>query len=182
MTEHTHASRAAAPVAGDAVGGDADWTGASTALWREREALEKVLFKLVQQQLLLSAGNVRFLHLIDDELHEAAEGLRAAEVIRSAEFEVLARQAGLPASATLSDFIAAAPEPWPLVLDGHRTALYQLALDTKGTARGNLRMLQAGASAIRETLANLSGHSEGYNGSGGRTGESSRALILDQQA
>jgi hypothetical protein len=188
MTDQTPDYLAAASLARAAVSawdadeGAADWTGASTTLWREREALEHLLFKLFQQHLVLAAGSVRWLHLVDDEVHAAAEVVRAAELIRSAEFEVLGRRVGLPPAASLRDFVGAAPEPWPLVLDDHRTALHELALQVRATAADNMRMLQAGANAIRETLAGLTAQQAGYDGSGAATPRAGGALLLDQQA
>jgi len=159
-----------------------DWAVASTALWREREALERLHFKLVEQQLVLAAGEVRWLHLVDDEVRAAAEAMRAAEILRSAEFEMFARQLNLAPDASLREFIAAAPEPWPTVLDEHRAALHELALDIRATAASNTRMLQAGAKAIRETLEHLSGGESGYDGTGAAAAGPRRALLLDQQA
>jgi hypothetical protein len=188
MTDQRTDFLAAAPltrVAGAALAADegaADWAGASTTLWREREALEQLLFKLFEQHLVLAAGSVRWLHLVDDEVHAAAEGVRAAELIRSAEFEVLGRGAGLPAGASLREFVDAAPEPWPLVFDDHRTALHELALQVRATAADNMRLLQAGAKAIRETLASLTDQQSGYDGAGAATARVGGALLLDQQA
>jgi hypothetical protein len=145
--------------------GSADWAGASTTLWREREALEQLLFKLFEQHLVLAAGSGRWLHLVDDEVHAAAEGVRAAELIRSAEFEVLGRRAGLAPAASLCEFVDAAPEPWPLVFDDHRTVLHELALQVRATAADDMRVLQAGAKAIGATLSSLTDQRSGYDGS-----------------
>ena len=183
MTDSTRSSSSSWPFGADATedGIGVDWAVASTALWREREALERLHFKLIEQQLVLAAGEVRWLHLVDDEVREAADAMRAAEVLRSAEFEMFARRLNLAPDASLRDFIAAAPEPWPTVLDQHRVALHDLALDIRATAASNTRMLQAGAKAIRETLENLSGSEPGYDGHGTAIGPRG-ALLLDQQA
>jgi hypothetical protein len=188
MTDQRPDFLAAAPLTRAAISalaadeGSADWAGASTTLWREREALEQLLFKLFEQHLVLAAGSVRWLHLVDDEVHAAAEAVRGAELIRSAEFEVLGRRAGLPAAASLREFVDAAAEPWPLVFDDHRTALHELALQVRATAADNMRMLQAGAKAIRETLSSLTDQESGYDGSGAATARVGGALLLDQQA
>lgn len=162
--------------------GAADWAGASTTLWREREALEQLLFKLFEQQLVLSAGSVRWLHLVDDEVRAAAEGVRAAELIRSAEFELLGRRTGLSPAASLREFAGAAPEPWPLLLDEHRSTLHELALEVRATAADNTRILQAGANAIRETLSTLADRQASYDGSGAATARLGGALALHQHA
>jgi hypothetical protein len=154
----------------------------AAVLWRERECLELLLFKLVQQQLVLSSGHTRWLHLVDDEIRLAAEALREAELIRAAEFDLLARQIGLPADASLRELADVAPDPWPVVLDEHRDRLRALALEIKSVAADNTRLLRAGEHAIRETLDQLRGRAASYDMSGAPTGAGSSAHLLDQQA
>src|SRR5258708_1388620 len=67
---------------------------ASSLLWQERETLELLLFKLVTEQLIVSAGQTRWLARANDELEQVANQLRSIEVLRAAEVDVLADQMG----------------------------------------------------------------------------------------
>src|SRR5690242_8038914 len=76
------------------------------ALWRERSALEEVLFKLVQQRSLINSGDTRWLARADDELRAAVADMRAVEVLRAAVTDEAAAALGLPAEARLQDLAA----------------------------------------------------------------------------
>jgi hypothetical protein len=133
----------------------------AATLWRERESLETLLFKLVEQQLILTSGNTRWLHLVDDEVRAAGEALRESELIRAAELDLLARQKGLHLEANLLELAEVAPEPWPLVFEEHATALRTLVLEIQSVAQENTRLLHAGEQAIHEILAELDGPGRG---------------------
>src|ERR1700710_3058878 len=84
----------------------------STLLWREREALQLLLFKLVEEQLIVSAGRTRWLAQANEEIGSARRQLRATEVLRAAETDAISEELGLATGATLAQLEAAAPEPW----------------------------------------------------------------------
>jgi FlgN protein len=154
----------------------------TSMLWRERECVEVLLFKLVEQQLILSSGHTRWLHFADDEVRAAAEALREAELIRAAELDLLAQQLGLSADTTLNELADVAPEPWDSVLRDHGEALRSLVLQVRASAVENKRLLQAGEQAIRETVDQLRGGRAGYDAHGVSAGLSSSAYLLDEQA
>jgi hypothetical protein len=137
------------PASSDAFGAIA------ATLWRERESLEQLLFKLVEQQLILTSGNTRWLHLVDDEVRAAGEALRESELIRAAELTLLARQKGLQLETTLHELAAASPEPWPLVFEEHSAALRTLTSEIQSVAAENARLLHAGEQAIHEILEQM---------------------------
>src|SRR6516165_10077477 len=105
------------------------FSAVASLLWNEREALELVHYKLVQEQLLLQAGETRWLAKADAEVAEAIRRMRMSEVLRAAEMERILTDLGLPATATLGELAEVAPEPWDLVLTEHRAALRQLAAE-----------------------------------------------------
>jgi hypothetical protein len=157
----------------------------TSMLWRERECLEVLLFKLVEQQLILSSGHTRWLHFADDEVRAAAHALREAELIRAAELDLLAQQLGLSADTTLNELAGVAPQPWSDVLREHGDALRSLLLQVRASAVENKRLLQAGEAAIRETLDQLHGDSgtrAAYNARGASAGFGAGAFLLDEQA
>jgi hypothetical protein len=112
------------PAAPDAIG--VAFGAASAALWSQREALELVLFKLVEERFVLESGSTRWLGHADGEVRSALSRVRGGEVIRAAEADALARAVGLPAGSSLLELADAAPEPWHHVLTEHRTALRAL--------------------------------------------------------
>ncbi len=134
----------------------------STILWSEREALELLLFKLVEEQLVVTSGSPRWLSRADAEVRAALDRMRAGEVVRAAEVEALAMSLGLPVETSLAELAAAAPEPWDLVLTEHRNALRELVLEIEAVSAENRRLLDAGAKAVRETLDSLGLHVAGY--------------------
>ena len=113
-------------------------------LWRERDVLEDLLFRLVAQQLILSSGDTRWLPRADAEVRTASASLQEHEIARAAEVNVLLRHYALPADTSLRELAAFAPEPWPLVLLEHREALRLLALEIDQATDENRRLLLAG--------------------------------------
>jgi hypothetical protein len=124
------------------------YTALAGVLWRERECLEQLLFRLVAQQLLLATGNTRWLHQADQEVHAAADALREIETSRAAQVTVLAQVTGLPLDVTLAELVADAGEPWTTILADHLTALRGLAGEVKAATSENELLLQAGEHAI----------------------------------
>lgn len=160
--------------------GEADlYAALASLLWNQRETLEVLLYKLVQEQLLLAAGQIRWLAKSDHEVGEAARQTRLAEVLRAAETERIAFELGLPTDATLKDIAAIAPENWSFVLEEHRAALRSLVVDVQAAAAEVRSLLNAGANMLRETLDAVT-HSVGtYNADGATVERDFGALLLD---
>ena len=72
-----------------------DLSGLSSILWRERDILEQLLFKLDVQQLLLMSGRVAWLVRASAEIEAALEQVRLVELERAVRFERLAGELGL---------------------------------------------------------------------------------------
>jgi hypothetical protein len=117
-------------------------------LWREREIVERVLFKLLGQQLVLQAGQTRWLVAANTEIELAINDLRVVEVMRCAESDRLADHLGLTSGATLAQLADASPEPWGSILAEHRDALRDLANEIDRAVRDNRALLIEGASAV----------------------------------
>ena len=158
------------------------FSAVSSILWRERECLELLQFKLVEQSLVLAAGHTRWLHLCDEEIRLAAESVREAELIRAAEFDLLARQCTMPVDTSLREFAATVPAPWNVVFEEHAQALRALALEIRATSADNMRLLRAGEQAIRETLDQVRGGRSGYTARGTASARNRGAALLDEQA
>jgi hypothetical protein len=150
-------------------------------LWQERVALEHILFKLVEEQLIAGAGQIRFLQLADDELRDAAAVLQEHEVLRAAETQMVARLLDLPPSASLSEIAARAGEPWADLLLEHRDALRGLLTEIEATARTNRQLLLSGAEAAHAVLEQVSTGTETYDARGSRIRPGDATLLLDRQ-
>ena len=154
----------------------------STLLWREREALHLLLFKLVEEQLIVSAGQTRWLAQANDEIEAALEQLRGTEVLRAAEVDAIADELGLTAAPTLAELEALAPQPWATLFGEHRQALLQLVADVEGATGQNRALLAAGARAVRQTLLSVTETVETYDSRGTAAPASHSPMLMDEQA
>jgi FlgN protein len=160
----------------------ATYTAVSNSLWMQREALQILLYRLTCEQLVLTSGSTRWLPRADDEVRAAVDLLRGGEVLRAAEVDQLTRLLDLDPDASLGELAEAAPEPWGTMFADHRTALRALAFEVQSVADENRRLLDAGAKAVAETLAELSHIVTRYDARGRAVQDQPRSILLDEQA
>jgi flagellar FlgN protein len=167
----------------DAAVGHADpFAGVAAVLWSEREILERVLFAVTTERLVLESGQTRWLARADQQVQDALEVLRTSEVLRSAEVQALADQLNLPFETNLAGLASIAPEPWPYVLNEHRTALRDLTAEIDAVTTDIRRLLHAGAQAIGETLDRLGDAFSAYTANGAVATFPARPIFIDEQA
>jgi hypothetical protein len=154
----------------------------STMLWRERDALQFLLFKLVEEQLIVNSGRTRWLSQANEEIEFALEQLRGTEVLRAAETDAIAEELGLPSPLTLAELEKAADEPWATLYADHRRALVELVAEVTQVTADNRRLLTAGARAIRETLLSVSETVQTYDSRGTKTTSIAGPSLMDEQA
>ncbi|GAA1817681.1 hypothetical protein GCM10009682_43150 [Luedemannella flava] len=152
----------------------------STILWRTRELLELLLFKLEEEQLLLAAGPSRWLAHATREVEVVLEELRAGEVARSAHSQAVALALQLPPDASLAQIADAAPEPWNDLLLDHRRAFLTLTGEITALAATNREMLSAGQRAAREALLVVAGTVETYSPQGRTVAGARRPSLIDE--
>jgi hypothetical protein len=173
------------PVEAAGVPVDAAFGALTDVLWRERDILEGLLYKLTAQQMVLRGGDSRWLARADAEVRTAAEALQDFEVLRAAEVDLIVRHYGLPADTSLRELAETASEPWPTVLLDHRESLRALTYEIDAVAVDNRRLLQAGERATREALDQITAgttRTAGAYDSRGDVVAKVRAFILDEQA
>jgi hypothetical protein len=124
----------------------------SNILWRERQLLELLLFKLEEEQLVLSSGRSRWLAHATREVELVLEQVKTAELARAVEVAGLGVELGVGAEPSLRDLIAAAPEPWNNLFDQHRQAFQAAAHEIQSLADHNREMLARGHKAATEAL------------------------------
>src|SRR3954452_16999548 len=98
----------------------------AAVLWRQRDLLERLVYRLECEHLLLAAGRTRFLPLATAEVEELLGELRVLELQRAAAADQVAAEAGLDAGTGLERLAGAVQPPWTGVLLEHREALLLL--------------------------------------------------------
>lgn len=153
----------------------------SSLLWRERELLDTLNYRLGVQELVLQSGRLEWLERAVRDIEAVQAELAACEVLRAEESRAAAESLGLDPEAGLAELADAAPEPWGELLSDHRTALASLMARLRDQADANKGLLRAGSRYIQDTLMGLTS-AVGYDDSGaGETGASTSRLV-DEQA
>jgi hypothetical protein len=119
----------------------------ASLLWREREMLERVLFKIVQERLILAAAETRWLAAAGSDLEAALHDLYRSEIVRAAEVSALADHLGLPGDVNLAQLADAAPDPWSEILHEHRDALRGLTAEVDAATAATRQLLDARVAA-----------------------------------
>jgi hypothetical protein len=161
-----------------------DFAEISRTLWRERELLDLLLFKLHEQHLLLMTGNVEWLPRASSEVEAVLERIGHVELERAVEFEDVASDLGLRPGPSLRELSAAAPEPWGFLLGEHHNAFLVLAERIQTAAEANRELTDAAAQATEAVLASLAGADTtvaAYGASGMRDADIRRPVLVDRE-
>ena len=143
----------------------------SAVLWRERELLELLTFKLEEEQLLLTAGKSRWIEHATREVEQVLDRLRTAGLERTVEVAVVAEEWGTDSETPLRELVTHAPDgPWADIFTSHLRAMTELTTQIKQLRDENEQFLRAAARSTQETLANANGEAATYDATGnGRT-------------
>lgn len=109
-----------------------------TILEREGEALEILLFKLIETKLLLDGGESRFLPRATREVERARGRARELDLLRAAAVNQTACGLSLREVATL------APGPWPAILRDHHEVLTRLVAEIEVVGYQNSQLARVG--------------------------------------
>lgn len=153
----------------------------SNILWRERQLLELLLYKLEMEQLLLASGKTRWLAHAAREIEDVLEAIRSAELARAVEVESLATDLGLPPNASLRELAEAAPAPWRHILDEHRAGFLTATQEVVALADTNKELIIRGQRDVHDALSWLGeGQDETYSATGGTSVRQSAARLIDR--
>lgn len=152
----------------------------SGVLWRERQLLELLLFKLEEEQLILTSGKTQWLGHATREVESVLEQIRGAELGRAVEADVAAREVGVPEGSNLLTIAAHAPAPWRELLTEHHHAFVELTEQVNELAEGNRELLATSSRAAQETLMSLQESVQTYDDRGATTAAMSGASLLDR--
>lgn len=128
----------------------------SSVLWRERELLETLLYKLEVEQLVLAGGRSRWLPAAAREIEAVLANIRDIELLRAVEVDEVAEELGLDPNPSLKDLAATSPEPWNAIWLDHREAFRTVAAEISAMADSNRELLTAGYQAAQATLLSMS--------------------------
>jgi len=155
-------------------------TDLSDVLWRERELLEVLLFKLEEEQLLLVSGRSRWLARATREVEVVVAEVRAVELRRAVLTDGVAAVLRLPGDATLAAVADAAAAPYDQILRDHRAALLTLTHEVSAVADGNKSLLSSGYRAAREALLAVDRDEGSYTASGRPALAAAHSRLVDE--
>ena len=127
----------------------------AAVLWRQRELLDRLVYRLQCEQLLVASGRTRFLGIATGEVEVLLDELSLIEIQRAAIAERVAKDTGLPAESTLEQIAAGLQPPWTEVLLEHRQALITVTAELAVLAESNRHMMAAGMKAVEAALAGI---------------------------
>jgi len=156
------------------------FTDLSSVLWRLRELLELLLFKLEEEQVLLASGRTRWVAHATREVELVLDQIRQAEVLRAAHTQAVAAELGLPADVSLANLASHAPAPWNELLQQHRRAFLTMTAEITALASANRDLLTRGQRAARETMLLVAGSVETYGSRGETMSIDRRARLVDE--
>jgi hypothetical protein len=154
----------------------------SALLWKERELLETLLFKLDEEQLVLTTGKTRWLERAARETEQVTGRLRDVGLARTVEVAAVARDWGGSQDATLRDLVALAPDDvWREILESHLRGLLALVGQITVLRDQNLRLLRAASRETQEAIASLDIAPNTYDSRGFASSGPDDARLLDKE-
>ena len=186
---HVAETRGASAVNGTTSGLSSGMTAMSSAtnmedlslvLWRERELLETLLYKLEVEKLVLASHSTRWLAAAAREVEALLETVRETELLRAVAADAAAASVGLSSNPSLRALAEAVGDPWHTILMDHHKAFVACTRDLVETAATNRELLAASQQAARELFLGLSEHVAGYSPSGSAVAVEPRQHVLDR--
>ncbi len=152
----------------------------SLILWRERELLETLLYKLDRERLVLSSGGTRWLASSAHEVEAVLSSLRETELLRAVAADEAAASIGLAANPSLRALAEAVDEPWRSILLDHRAAFIGYTREIMEIAATNRELLSVGQQAARDSFLGLTEQPASYSPTGSAVATEHRSRLLDQ--
>lgn len=152
----------------------------SLILWRERELLELLAYKLELERLVLASGHARWLNRSNREVEDVLVTLRETEVLRAMAADEAALQVGLDPNPSLSALAEAAAEPWRTILLDHRDAFLVSTREIAELSDANKGLITAGYRSAHETLLAIRGTAESYTPDGAAVATTPARRLVDR--
>ncbi|WP_159599327.1 flagellar protein FlgN [Agromyces humi] len=155
---------------------------ASALLWEERELLDVLLFKLEAEQMMLTAGNTRWLNRATQEVAAVQERLSRVGLARAVELNGVAAEWNAPEGAGLRELAEHAPDgPWGEILTSHAAGLAATVSEVEQVRSANEHLIRGALRATQETLADSSTSTSTYNARGVTDQGRGVARLIDKE-
>jgi flagellar biosynthesis/type III secretory pathway chaperone len=151
----------------------------SSILWRERDLLEMLLFKLEVEQLVLTSGRTHWLAVAAREVETVLQEIRDVELLRAIAVDLVAAELGLPSNPSLHEIALASQEPWRAIWLDHREAFTTVTTQVSEMSQSNRVLLTAGYKAAQDTLLSMTEKASTY-GADGSVGSHRRTSLVDR--
>ena len=125
----------------------------SNILWRERQLLELLVFKLEEEQLVLAAGRSRWLPYATREVENVLGEIKRVELERAVQVADAGRELGLSGAPTLRELAKLTAPPWDSIFAEHRRVLLALAQEIDAITRSNRELLRKGQQDATDAIA-----------------------------
>lgn len=153
----------------------------SNILWRQRQLLELLLFKLEEEQLVLKSGSTRWLSHATREVETVLAEIKRVELDRAVEIQHAAEELGFTDAPTLKQLTELGAGPWGRIFEEHRKAILELAKEIDEMAQNNRDLLARGRDAAHQTLISLGEvDPETYSSQGTTEGANGRARLINE--
>lgn len=152
----------------------------SLILWRERELLETLLYKLEVEKLVLASGSSRWLPTAAREVEAVLSILKDTELLRAVAADQAAAGIGMAANPSLRALADAVDEPWKSILLDHREAFITYTREITEIAAANRELLTVGQQAAREMFLGLTEGPASYSPDGSAVVHDTSRRLLDQ--
>lgn len=153
----------------------------SQVLWRERELLEDLAYRLEVERLVLASGRAKWLVNATRDIETTVDQLRETEVLRAVAADEVAEQLGMAPNPSLLALADAVGEPWRGILLDHRDTLVGIAREIAELSESTQGLLTAGYRSAQETLLAFGGPTvESYTPAGAAVAEASRHRLIDR--
>ncbi len=154
----------------------------SLILWQERELLERLLYRLEVEQLVMATGQARWLAHATRDVESVLEEIRGTEILRAVAADEAAASVGLDPAPSLTDLVARSAEPWTHILADHRDAFATLVGEITRITEANKTLISAGVLAVRDVLLGLGGEPRTYahDGTVVAASTAARSTLLDR--
>lgn len=130
----------------------------SDVLWRERQLLDLLSYKL-EAESLVAGSEPRWLVQATREVSQTVERMRIVEMERATLSADIAVCCGLHPLASLREISEVAPEPWSIILKRHHEALAAVTAsitEAAGRSQSRLAQLLSEARAAVDVRSSLS--------------------------
>jgi hypothetical protein len=128
----------------------------SKILWRERQLVDLLMFKLEEEHFVLASERTRWLAHATREVESIIEEIKRVELERAMAVAGSAGELCMPDAPSLREMVAIAPPPWDGIFAAHRSALLLLASKIDAITESNRDLLERGQIAVSEALASRS--------------------------